>query len=196
MDLDGVVGDFYGYMREVASEWLGRPLDELTPEVSYGLPEWGLSAETYPAMHRFAVTQRDLFRRIAPIDGAPASLRRLSGRGVYIRIITHRLFIAHFHKEAVQQTIEWLDYYGIPYRDLCFTGEKVAVGADLYIEDTPSNVEALRNVAPTVVFTNSTNRAVGGMRADTWAEVEEIVLNQKAEWEQNDAVKSKGVIGN
>lgn len=162
VDLDGVVGDFYGHMRVVAAEWLGKSLDDLTSEPKYGLREWGLTSETYPQMHRFAVTQRDLFRKMEPIEGGPPALRRLSNEGVYIRIITHRLFIPHFHQEAVQQTIEWLDHWGVPYKDLCFTGEKVAVGADLYIEDTPDNVEALRTVAPTIVFTNSTNRALGG----------------------------------
>lgn len=194
VDLDGVVCDFYAYMREVAAEWLGRPLDALNPEVTYGLPEWGLTPETYIPMHRFAVTQRDLFRRMRPIEGGPAALRRISETGIHIRVITHRLFIPHFHKEAVQQTVEWLDYYGIPYRDLCFAGEKVAVGADVYIEDTPHNVEALRTVAPTIVFTNSTNLDVGGLRADTWDEAEALVLSLKHEWEES-AAAEKGVTG-
>jgi 5'(3')-deoxyribonucleotidase len=99
-----------------------------------------------------------------------------SDADIHIRIITHRLFISHFHREAVQQTVDWLDNYGIPYRDLCFTGEKVAVGADMYIEDTPKSVEALRAVATTVVFTNSTNRDVDDPRTDDWDQVERLVL--------------------
>jgi 5'(3')-deoxyribonucleotidase len=196
VDLDGVVGDFYAYMRVVAAEWLGKPLDDLPTEVQYSLPEWGLTGETYIAMHRFAVTQRGLFREMEPIEGAPPTLRRLSDHGVHIRIVTHRLFIAHFHREAVQQTIDWLDHYGIPYSDLCFTGEKVAVGADLYIEDAPHNVEALRTVAPTIVFTNSTNRSIDGLRADDWSQAEELVLQQKAEWERDAAGMRKAVSGN
>jgi len=185
VDLDGVVGDFYASMREVASEWLGTPIDDLTTEVTWGLPEWGLTEDRYLDMHRFAVTQRGLFQRMKPIDGGPPALRRLSDAGVYIRIITHRLFIPHFHRTAVQQTIDWLDHYGIPYKDLCLTGEKVAVGANLYIEDAPRNVEALRTIAPTIVFTNSTNRSIDGPRADTWEDAERLVLGQKTDWEQN-----------
>jgi 5'(3')-deoxyribonucleotidase len=117
------------------------------------------------------------------IDGAAPALRRLSDAEIHIRIITHRLFIPHLHREAVQQTVDWLDNYGIPYRDLCFTGEKVAVGADLYIEDTPHNVEALRVVAPTIVFTNSTNRDLDGPRADDWFEAERLVLEERTQWE-------------
>jgi 5'(3')-deoxyribonucleotidase len=118
------------------------------------------------------------------IEGAAPALRRLSDADIHIRIITHRLFIAHFHREAVQQTVDWLDNYGIPYRDLCFTGEKVAVGADLYIEDAPGNVDALRAVAPTIVFTNSTNRDLAGPPGNDWVQAERLVLEERGRWEQ------------
>jgi 5'(3')-deoxyribonucleotidase len=98
----------------------------------------------YDALHRFAVTQRELFRRLPPMPGAPQALRRLSAQDVRIRIITHRLFIKYFHQVAVRQTIEWLDFHDIPYWDLCFMREKAAVGADLYVEDSPENVARLR----------------------------------------------------
>jgi len=44
----------------------------------------------------------------------------------------------------VSQTIDWLDKNGIPYWDLCFMKAKEQVGANIYIEDNPSNVEKLR----------------------------------------------------
>ena len=104
VDLDGVVADFYGGLRPVAAEWLGVPLDSLPSDVTYGLPEWNLDvAGGYEALHRFAVTQRDLFRTLAPVPGAPAALRRLSARDIRIRIITHRLFIKYFHERALDQ---------------------------------------------------------------------------------------------
>ena len=179
VDLDGVVADFYGGMREIAAEWLGVPLESLAKDVSYGFPEWGLDEETYLELHKFAVTQRDLFRVLRPIDGAPNVLRRLSRQDVHIRIITHRLFMKHFHQRAVQQTIEWLDHHDVPYWDLCFMAEKDAVGADLYIDDAPRHVHALRaRNLPTIVFTNSTNRGVAGPRAGSWQEVEGLVLDE------------------
>jgi hypothetical protein len=30
-------------MREVAAEWLERPIEDLTTEISWGLPEWALA---------------------------------------------------------------------------------------------------------------------------------------------------------
>jgi hypothetical protein len=99
--------------------------------------------------------------------GAPAVLRRLSAVDVRIRIITHRFFIKFFHQVAARQTIEWLDYHDIPYWDLCFMQEKAAVGAELYIEDSPSNVERLRADGLRLyeldqrTFTSTTSRHVG-----------------------------------
>jgi len=47
--------------------------------------------------------------------------------------------------------------------------DKAAVGADLYIEDTSHNVEALREDGHSViVFSNSTNSGVASPRADNW----------------------------
>jgi 5'(3')-deoxyribonucleotidase len=184
VDLDGVVGDFYGAMRIIAAEWLDRPAETLTTEVSFGLDEWGLAEYGgYDRLHRFAVTQRNLFRDMKPIQDAPAVLRKLSNRGIRIRIITHRLFLKYSHKTSITQTVEWLDNFDIPYWDICFMDDKVAVGAHVYIDDAPSNISQLRGQGcKTIVFTNSTNRGLGGPRADNWREVERLVLESREEW--------------
>ena len=187
VDLDGVVADFYAGLRPVAAEWLGVELATLPERVTWGLKEWGLERAPggYEALHKFAVMQRELFLKLPQMAGAPQTLRRLSKEGVRIRIITHRLFIKYFHQMAVSQTIEWLDHHDIPYWDLCFMQQKTAVGADLYIEDSPANVERLRAEGQkTIVFTNSTNEHLPAPRANSWEEVLELVLVEKAAWEQ------------
>ena len=121
VDLDGVCADFYGGLRPIAAEWLGVEERDLPTEVAYGLPQWGITkkgARAYEKLHRFAVTQRNLFGSLQPIPGAAVALRRLSARHVRIRIITNRLFIKYFHQTAVQQTVEWLDRHDFPYWDL------------------------------------------------------------------------------
>lgn len=183
VDLDGVVADFYGGLRPIAAEWLGVDLDTLPERVSWGLIEWGVDRAPggYEALHKFAVMQRELFLKLPPMHGAPQTLRKLSKEGVRIRIITHRLFIKYFHQIAVSQTIQWLDRHDIPYWDLCFMQQKTAVGADLYIEDSPENVERLRaDGATTIVFSNSTNEHLPAPRAGSWEEVLEMVLAEKA----------------
>ncbi|MGB0953552.1 MAG: 5' nucleotidase, NT5C type [Planctomycetota bacterium] len=185
LDLDGCTADFYEGLRPIAAEWLGVPVDSLDPEVTYGLPEWGVGDAPggYKALHRFAVTQRDLFRNLEPMYRAPQMLRQLSSAGIQIRIITHRLFIGRFHQTAVQQTIGWLDHHDIPYYDLCFMGDKKAVGAHLYIEDAPHNIKQLREDGNEVlVFANSTNRDVPGPRAENWKEAGAAVLAARDRW--------------
>ncbi len=69
VDLDGVVADFYGGLRPIAAEWLGVAVETLTPRVSWGLVEWGVeeAAGGYDKLHRFAVTQRELFLKMPPM---------------------------------------------------------------------------------------------------------------------------------
>lgn len=193
VDLDGVCADFYGAMRHLAAEWTGLPVEELTEEVTYGLKEWNLDKlGGYTRLHRWAVTQRRLFADAPPIPGAPAGLRRIAAHpDVRIRIITNRLFLPHFHREAATQTIDWLDHHGIPYRDLCLLPDKAAVGAHLYIDDTPENVQALRDKGlKTIVYTNSTNRELDGPRADNWEEVEQLVMAEVEEWRRGPESKT------
>jgi 5'(3')-deoxyribonucleotidase len=110
------------------------------------------------------------------LPGARKVLRRLSDECYLIRIITHRLFISFFHAIAVKQTIEWLDQNGIPYSDLCFMKEKHQVGADIYIEDAPDNIESLRKQKYyTICFANSTNKDVAPPRTDDWEEIYKLV---------------------
>jgi 5'(3')-deoxyribonucleotidase len=186
VDLDGCVADFYGGLRPIAAEWLGVDLATLPERVSWGLIEWGVDHAPggYERLHRFAVTQRELFLKMPPMAGAPQAMRRLSIEGVRIRIITHRLFIKYFHQVAVSQTIQWLYRHDIPYWDLCFMQEKAAVGADLYIEDSPANIERLRAEGQkTIVFSNSTNEHLPGPRANTWNDVLDLALSEKRAWE-------------
>jgi 5'(3')-deoxyribonucleotidase len=197
VDLDGVVADFYTALRPLAAEWLGVEEGDLTKEVRYGLREWGIkSTEQYLDLHRFAVTQRDIFKNVKPVPDAAAILRRLDKRrDIRIRIITHRLFTKYTHQIAVQQTTAWLDNYGIPYRDLCFMKEKDKVGASVYIEDSPTNIRALRLARKKVlIFSNSTNLEVSGARANSWKDVEKLVMKALKTWKAKKKAQKKAML--
>jgi len=184
VDLDGVVGDFYKAIRNIAAEWLNKPLSSLTSNVSFGLGEWGIDEfGGYERLHRFAVTQRNIFRDMEPIEHAPAILRKLSNKGIRIRIITHRLFLKYSHRTTITQTVDWLDNFDIPYWDICFMNDKGAVGAHVYIDDAPENIKSLRKQGcNTIVFSNSTNIDLPGPRANSWHEVEQLVMEAREEW--------------
>jgi deoxypyrimidine-specific 5' nucleotidase type C protein (NT5C) len=68
----------------------------------------------------------------------------------------------------LRQTIRWLDVHDIPYWDLCLLSDKVSVGADLYVDGTPDNIDALKKKGlNAIVFSNSTNRAMSHCLART-----------------------------
>jgi 5'(3')-deoxyribonucleotidase len=177
VDLDGVCGDHTEAFRRVVAEERGIDVATLPPQTSWTYAEWGLTDETFLELHRKAILEHRMFRTMPVIEGCAEALWRLSDAGVWIRLITHRLYANWSHAVAVADTVAWLDEAGIPYRDLCFLGQKPQVEADVYVDDAPHNVSALRDAGTTViVFDQPYNAALPGPRASTWTEVEELVL--------------------
>ncbi|MCP3934124.1 MAG: hypothetical protein GY708_01995 [Actinomycetia bacterium] len=181
VDLDGVCADHTFAFRAIVAEELGVDPEDLPLQRSWGFNEWGLGEGDFERLHRIAVLQRRMFRDMPVVAGAPETLWRLSDAGIWIRIITHRLYVNWGHAIAIADTAEWLDRQRLPYRDICFLGAKPEVEADLYIDDAPHNVEALRAHGNQVIaFAQPYNTDVAGPRAESWAEVEEMVMDAAA----------------
>jgi 5'(3')-deoxyribonucleotidase len=160
----------------------------LTDQPTRDYPEWNVNeGGGFDALYRYAAARRDLFRAVPPVPGASLALRRLRTlHGIRIRIITHRLYFKHFHRHAVSQTIEWLDRHDFPYDDLCSIEDKTAVKANLYIEDSPSNIEALRAEGANVIaYMTSMNGHLAGPRAHNWQEVVDLVTDFVTEWKKS-----------
>lgn len=182
VDLDGVCADYTIAFREIVAELKGVSPESLPLQRSWDFNEWGLSNEQFMEMHHFAVTERRMMATLPIIENCSDVLWRLSDAGVWIRIITHRLYVNWSHAASVADTVDWLDTAKIPYRDICFLGAKPQVEADVYIDDAPHNVEALRETGnPVIVFDQPYNQSLKGPRARTWLEVEEIVMGIAAE---------------
>jgi 5'(3')-deoxyribonucleotidase len=180
VDLDGVCADHAEGFRAVVAAERGIDPSELPPQSTWNFHEWGLTDDDFDQLHRQAVLEHRMFRNLPPVEGAAAALWRLSDAGVWIRIVTHRLYANWGHAVAAADTVAWLDEVGIPYRDLCFLGRKPEVEADLYIEDAPHNVEELRAVGnEVVVFDQPYNRDLPGPRAGSWTEVEQLVVDAR-----------------
>lgn len=182
VDLDGVCGDYTGAFRKVAARHLQRDEDDLDGPTSWDFAEWGLDRETFELLHRTAVLEDRIFLTMQPMPGVADVLWRLSDAGVWIRVITHRLAVNWGHAVAVSDTVAWLDEVGIPYRDICFLGHKPQVEADLYIDDAPHNVAALRDQGnEVIVFDAPYNRDLAAPRAADWDEVEQLVADRIAD---------------
>lgn len=181
VDLDGVCGDHSEAFRQVVASERGVDPATLPEQRSWNYHDWGLDDEEFERLHRLAVLEHRMFRTMPVIPGCAEALWRLSDAGVWIRLITHRLYANWGHAIAVGDTVAWLDEHGIPYRDLCFLGQKPQVEADVYIDDAPHNVLALRETgAEVIVFDQPYNRELEGLRAHSWAEAECLVLDLMA----------------
>lgn len=195
VDLDGVVVDYYKAIRPIAAEWLNRPEKELTDNFSYGFKEWGLPQTGelgYSYMHRWAVREKDIFAEADAIPGAAYTLRRLSAERIHIRIVTHRLYVGGLHAKVVAQTVQWLERHNVPYCDLCFMKDKVSVGADLYIDDSPTNIKAFAaEKKDYLIYENSTNIKIDGPRAKNWDDVYDAVMRKAKEKNRQKRVMSR-----
>ncbi len=181
VDLDGVCGDHTAAFGAVVAARRGVTVEDLPEQTTWNFTEWGLSDDEFDRLHRLGVLEHRMFRTMPPIQGCADALWRLSDAGAWIRIVTHRLYTNWGHAVVVGDTVAWLDEHGIPYRDLCFLGQKPQVDADVYLDDAPHNVEALRERGSTViVFDQPYNRHLDGPRACSWREVEDLVVEAMA----------------
>ncbi len=182
VDLDGVCGDYTAAFRAVVARERGVDENELPPERSWDFVEWGVDElGGFEAVHRRAVTEHRMFRTMPVVEGAADALWRLSDAGVWIRIITHRLYVNWGHQISVSDTVAWLDDNSIPYRDICFLGRKPEVEADCYVDDSPDVVTALRALGnEVIVFDQPYNREIDDPRATRWEEVEAYVAGRAA----------------
>jgi 5'(3')-deoxyribonucleotidase len=182
VDLDGVCGDYTAAFRAVVAADQGVDPASLPDARSWSFSEWGIDGpEAFDRLHRLAVLEHRMFRTMPVVEGASEALWRLSDAGVWIRIITHRLYVNWGHAVAVADTVAWLDDQRIPYRDICFLGAKPEVEADCYVDDASHNVAALREAGNhVIVFDAPYNRDVDGPRASSWAEVEALVAEHAA----------------
>lgn len=177
VDLDGVCADYLAAFRRCVAVIKRVSEDSLTQEVSWGCREWGInSPEEFDDLHRQAVLHHEMFLRMQPLEGVVDALWRLSDAGVWIRIVTHRLYVNWGHEVTASHTVNWLDRVGVPYRDLCFVANKAAVDADAFLEDAPHNIVDLRSAGKIVViFDQPYNRRLPGLRARNWSEAEKHV---------------------
>ena len=189
LDLDGVCADYMGGLRD----YLVRH-DRMDPSIqpsneSYALYEnegWPFSSPAeYIAVHKAAEAEH-LYAVMRPLTGVSEAMKTLAAAHVYIRVVTHRLFVSGQHRMVVADTAQWLDDNDIPYMSLCFTGLKDSVQATVHIDDSPANIESLRAVGQhVVIFDQPYNRHLPGPRIGVWNdETVPLLLSWFDRWPQ------------
>jgi 5'(3')-deoxyribonucleotidase len=198
VDLDGVVADYENAFRAFVAGERGVDPATLEPMTKWDFDGvWGIQdRDEYLALHGKAISQAHMFATMPAVEHASDVLWRLNDEhDVHIRIVTHRLVVKGGHDCAVADTVQWLQQPRedgrplVPYRDICFIAHKAHVGGDMYIDDAPHNVEALRAAGfDTVVMDAAYNRHVPGPRANNWHELGEMV-EAKIRWLAGDPLK-------
>ena len=199
VDLDGVVADYETAFREFVASERGLLAADLAPMSKWDFDGvWGITdRDEYLALHGKAISEAHMFATMPAVAGASDVLWHLNDAyDVHIRIVTHRLVVKGGHDCAVADTVTWLQQPRadgrplVPYRDICFIAHKAHVGGDMYIDDAPHNVEALRAAGfDTVVMDALYNRHVPGPRACNWNEVGALV-EAKIQWLTGDPLKT------
>ena len=141
IDLDGVVADFNRgwitrYNREFATDLAPeqvRSWNGLVPLTHFsGMDEfWGWARSG----------EYSIFRELPLYDGAVDTLQRLAA--------DHRIVVVSSkHDWAIPDTLEWLAEHRFPSREIHFVWDKTSVSCDVYLEDAPHNLVALRDTHP------------------------------------------------
>lgn len=181
VDLDGVCLDYTGEFRNFTAKVLGVDPKDIADPSSYSFFEsgWGFTSEDHFKLVHGQAVDDGLYTRLPTMPGVSETLHRLSDKGYHIRIITNRFVNKGQHGKVVAQTAERLETANIPYRDLCFVKDKTEINADLYLDDAPFNIEALRAVGrEAVVFTAPYNHHMDGPRVDNWEQVEQYLFER------------------
>lgn len=175
LDLDNTVFDYTGGLRDAIAKQLGVTDMEAhylaySDPTSYGMNNWPDFPEAFHDFHTKAVDE-GLYQILEIYPRASELLWKLSDAGHHIRIITSRFVKNGQNHRVVTDTGISLDNNDIPYRDIMFTGLKVDIFADVYIDDSPKNIELLKAAGRQVIIYDAPyNRQYEGRRAHNWEE--------------------------
>lgn len=139
-DLDGCVVDFpRGFMNMLHEHDPVRfsPANTPYPTQWNWWPQWHMTAGEWLSWFRKGVESGYIWREAPMIRGARDALWVLSDAEHNIRIVTHRLSWQGLHATAIKTTVDWLETYNIPYRDIAFEASKTEIEADVIIDDKP-----------------------------------------------------------
>ncbi len=173
IDLDGVVADFNaGWTRRYNEQFD----TDLTPAM---ITEWGsmVPLTRFGSMDEFWEWARNgdgpgLFADLPPYPGALEALERLATAHEIVVITTKPAW-------AYAETFSWLAHHRLPAAEVHITEEKWWVDCDVYLDDGPHNLEALRRERPdriTCRFVRPWNRPMdGAVDIHDWTSFEDLV---------------------
>jgi hypothetical protein len=165
VDVDGVLYDFTGAMRNEVVAQMGIAPDSLPTPTEWRLHKaWPLTwAQVHGIMHD-GIAQGRLFRRGEVIDfgGATLALRNIMALGWHVRLVTAKTFDDTFiTMQARKNMLDWVYENEIPHHTISFSDRsgKLSYTADAVIDDKPS-LEWCQWNAENFLFDQSWNQDV------------------------------------
>lgn len=140
IDIDGVLAD---YTRELHKHVPGN--SRYNPPTRWNMtePGWFTSTDQHRDAHREMVLDRGFSKMLLQDHGIPEAMQWALDRGAELHLITARGGLEHGYttqRDVEDQTMEFLDRYGIPYTSLTFSTDKTVGSVDSFIEDSPTNL--------------------------------------------------------
>jgi 5'(3')-deoxyribonucleotidase len=174
IDLDGVVADFNGGWIARYNQDFGARLhpDQVVGwDALHALTAFGSMADFWDWARGDG---RSVFRDLPPLPGAIEMLHELASEH-RIAIITARF------DWAIADTLAWLAEHGVLAREVHFLAAKQDVACDIYLDDAPYQLEALRRARPQATVCRRVaayNRPVLGVTdVQSWSEFGDVVAS-------------------
>jgi 5'(3')-deoxyribonucleotidase len=183
IDLDNTSTDYTNGLRHKAGKQLGinpaqfaKCFPQVTDYAMWKNNWFGMSTQQeFYDLHSKAV-ENGLFEDLVPYEGVSEALWRFHEAGHHIRIVTARFLKPGDRYKVMETTSKFLDKHSFPVDDIAFTDRKVEVMADVYVDDSPSNIINLTAAGRTVIiYHQEYNAHLEGLRAYNWADVERFV---------------------
>jgi len=144
---------------------------------SYDFASWKYITDyaSFKKLHSEAV-EYGIYRTLEAMEDVSKYTWMLSEEGHHIRVITSRFVKGGQHEKVVTDTAYWLNKVDIPYKDIIFTARKTDIFADVYIDDSPSNIISFQKAQrPYIIFDTAYNRDLEGLRVFNWKETYDIL---------------------
>jgi 5'-nucleotidase len=173
LDLDGVCCDYVAYL---GAFLLRSGRGPLPVPVTYRLREWFDTEEGRIAAHKAAVAD-GLHRDAPPVAGATTGVAALRALGASVVAVTGRGSYGEDRAEVVRNIAVWGRRHRITFDGVHCGRPKSAAGCDVYVDDAPDDVAALRDAGClTVVFGQPWNEDLVPPRAAGWHDLPDVLV--------------------
>lgn len=144
VDIDAVLYPYIPQLRHFAVTTLKRPAQQFPDPRSWDFAAaWDLTGTQLRTLMHAGVDQGTVLTGAAPLTGAVPALGQLLAAGHTVHLVTDRAALGEIPGRAVRQTRAWLRAHAVPYTSLTFAGDKTCVATDIFVEDKPTNIDAL-----------------------------------------------------